>query len=120
MSDLWSQLLDMIGTKAAHTTAYHPQANCIVKRFHRQLKASLKAKLNTFNWFNKLPLVLLRIRIALKEDIGCSATEFGQILWLPGEFFVPSPDASQPHILSCLKSYMARLRPTPTKKSNLK
>ena len=35
VSDLWSQLLDMIGARAAHTSAYHPQANGIVERFHR-------------------------------------------------------------------------------------
>ena len=35
-------------------------------------EASLKAKLNTFNWLNELPLVLLGIQTALKEDIGCS------------------------------------------------
>ena len=75
MSDLWSQLLDMIGAKAAHTTAHHPQSNGIVERFHQQMKASLKAKLNIFNWFNKLQLYLLLIRTALKEDIKCSAAD---------------------------------------------
>ena len=65
----------MIGAKAANTTAYHPQANAIVEHFHRQLKASFKAKLNTSNWLNKLPLILLGIRTALKEDMGCSAAE---------------------------------------------
>ena len=91
MYDLWPQLLDMIGAKAAHTTAYHPQANGIVEQLHRQLKASLKAKLNTSNWFNELPLVLLGIGSALKEDIGCSAADmvYGQTLQLPGEFLFP-------------------------------
>ena len=118
MSDLWSHLLDMIGAKAAHTTAYHPQANGIIKQFHQQLKASLKAKQNTSNWFNELPLVLLGIRATLKEDIGCSAAEmvYGQTLRLPGEYFLPPPDTPQPHaFLSHLKSDMAILRPTPTK-----
>ena len=71
MFDFWSQLLDMIGAKAAHTTAYYPQANGVVEWFHRQMKAS-KGKLNASNWFNKLPLVVLGIRTALKKDIGCS------------------------------------------------
>ena len=72
ISHLWSQLLAMFGIQVAHTTAYHPQANGLVERFHRQLKASLKAKLNTNHWFDDLPLVLLGIRTALKQDIGCS------------------------------------------------
>lgn len=118
VSQLWMQLLAMFGIQATHTTAYHPQANGLVERFHRQMKASLKAKLNTRNWFDELPLVLLGIRTALKQDIGCSAAEmvYGQTLRLPGEFFSPSPDAIDPHsFLSRLKSDMARLRPTQTR-----
>ena len=88
VSDLWPQLLDMIGAKAAHITVCHSQANGIVERFHLKLKASLEAKLNTSNWFNKLPLVLLP-RTAHKEDIGCSAAEmvYGQTFQLPGKIF---------------------------------
>ena len=123
MSDLWSQFLNMTGAKKAHTTAYHSQANGIVERFYQQMKASHKAKLNTFDWFNDLPLVLHGIRTALKEDICCSAAEmvYSQTFRLPGKLFVPSPDAPQSHtFLSCFKSDMARLHPTPTKKSQLK
>lgn len=85
VSHLWTHLLAMFGIHAAHTTAYHPQANGLVERFHRQMKASLKAKLHTSNWFDELPLVLLGIRTALKQDIGCSAAEmvYGQTLRLP-------------------------------------
>ena len=82
------------------------------------MKVSLKAKVITSNWFNELPLVLLGIKTALKEDISSSAAEmvYGQTLWFPGEFVLPSPDAPQPHaFLSCLKSDIARYRPTPTK-----
>lgn len=49
VSHLWTHLLAMFGIHAAHTTAYHPQANGLVERFHRQMKASLKAKLHTSN-----------------------------------------------------------------------
>jgi transposase InsO family protein len=101
VSELWSHLLAMFGIQAAHTTAYHPQANGLVERFHRQMKASLKAKLNSSNWFNELPLVLLGIRTALKQDLGCSAAEmvYGQTLRLPGEFFSASSEVAKPHVL---------------------
>ena len=118
VSHLWMHLLAMFGIQAAHTTAYHPQANGMVERFHRQMKASLKAKLNSTNWFNELPLVLLGIRTALKQDIGCSAAEmvYGQTLRLPGEFFTPSSqDTDQHSFLTRLKGDMARLRPTQTR-----
>ena len=69
------------------TTAYHPQSNGMVERFHRQLKASLMARSATStNWLADLPLVMLGLRTALKEDLHCSAAEmlFGQQLSLPG------------------------------------
>ena len=123
VSQLWTHLLTRFGIHSAHTTAYHPQANGLVERFHRQLKASLKAKLTTANWFSELPLVLLGIRTALKQDIGCSAAEmvYGQTLRLPGEFFSSQSDTTEPHsFLSRLKEDIARLRPTPTSNHNKK
>ncbi|KAA3680865.1 uncharacterized protein DEA37_0003115 [Paragonimus westermani] len=42
-SVLFSQLTKLLGVHRARTTAYHPQANGLVERFHRQLKASLRA-----------------------------------------------------------------------------
>ncbi|VDP99038.1 unnamed protein product [Trichobilharzia regenti] len=73
------------------TTAYHPQANGMVERLHRQLKAGLSATNNT-RWTESLPLVLLRIRNALKADAGCTSAEpvYGTTLRLPGEFVSPS------------------------------
>ena len=41
-SQLWSTLMSLLGSKRARTTAYHPQANGMVERFHCQLKAGLK------------------------------------------------------------------------------
>ncbi len=41
-SNLWDSLMSLLGTKRARTTAYHPQANGMVERFHRQLTAALK------------------------------------------------------------------------------
>ena len=68
-SKLWQALMSFLGSKRAHTTAYHPQSNGLIERFHRQLKAALKAQLNPFfGWMHALPLVLLGIRTAIKED----------------------------------------------------
>ena len=44
MSLLWQDLSDLLGTKLHHTTAYHPQANGLVERFHRSMKVSLRAR----------------------------------------------------------------------------
>ncbi|KOX69027.1 hypothetical protein WN51_07097 [Melipona quadrifasciata] len=46
----------------------------MVERFHRQLKAAIKCH-ETENWVEMLPLVLLGIRTAVKEDLKISAAE---------------------------------------------
>ena len=40
-SDLFAQLMRLLGSHRVRTTAYHPAANGLVERFHRQLKAGL-------------------------------------------------------------------------------
>ena len=42
-SALWQKLMQLLGTKRLRTTSYHPISNGLIERFHRQLKASLKA-----------------------------------------------------------------------------
>ena len=94
-SALFLALTNLLGTKRIRTTAYHPAANGLVERFHRQLKASLKAH-NTVRWTEVLPLVLLGIRTAIKSDLGCSAAElvFGTTVMLPAQFVSPSQTAT--------------------------
>ena len=88
-SELFTQLMQLPGTKRIPTTAYHPIANGLVERLHRQLKASLKAQPDSTNWTDLLPMVLLGIRTAVKEDIHCIAAElvYGTTLHLTGQFF---------------------------------
>jgi len=46
-SSVWSGLCQKLGINHKLTTAYHPQANGLVERFHRQLKEALRARLET-------------------------------------------------------------------------
>ena len=55
---LWTALGKLLGAQLHRTTSYHPQSNGIVERFHRQLKASLKARLIEPHWMDKLLLGL--------------------------------------------------------------
>lgn len=59
MSSLWTQLASTLGISLQCITAYHPQANGLVKHFHRYLKTALQACLSGANWCDKLPWVLL-------------------------------------------------------------
>lgn len=115
-SALFNRLLQVCATKRIRTTSYHPQANGMVERLHRQLKAALMCHADT--WSKALPLVLLGIRTALKEDLQCSSAElvYGEPLRLPGELFVPAThnsDSSAPDFVVRLRATMASLRPIP-------
>ena len=81
--------MSLLGTKRARTTAYHPQSNDMIESFHRQLKTALKAQHNSTQSIDLLPLVLLGIRSAVKQDLSTSTAElfYGTTLRLPGEFF---------------------------------
>ncbi|TWW74045.1 Retrovirus-related Pol polyprotein from transposon 297 [Takifugu flavidus] len=85
---------ESLGVKLHHTTAYHPQANGMCERFHRSMKAALRASLKDSSWVDRLPWVLLGLRTAPKDDLQCSSAEmvYGEPLRVPGEF-VPNTTA---------------------------
>ena len=119
-SHLWKAFTELLGTKHTRTTAYHPIANGMVERFHRQLKSSLKASPHPERWTDMLHLALLGIRTTLKEDLKCTAAElvYGTSLRLPGEFFTPQAIANTDpaSYVTQLKSTMKALRCTPTRR----
>ena len=118
-SNLWAELMKIMGCTRTRTTSYHPQANGMVQRFHRQLKSSLKGRLEAAanSRIFVLPTVLLGIRAAVKEDLGCSSAElvFGMPLRLPGQFFEQPPAGhvdDRAAFLPRLRTAMQDLRPT--------
>ena len=121
-SELWSAVAQSLGVKLHHTTAYHPQANGLCERFHRSMKAALRASLKDSNWVDKLPWVLLGIRTAPKEDLQSSSAElvYGQPLWVPGDFV---PGTTVPWSATLQRSTLldnARLfAPVPTSRHGL-
>nr|VZH98237.1 unnamed protein product [Spirometra erinaceieuropaei] len=117
-SALFQTLLNFLGCTRIRTTAYHPAANGMVERFHRQLKTALRAVEDPGNWSDNLPLALLGIRAALKSDLGCSAAElvFGTTLRLPGEMITPTSrgaDETPDNLVHRLRQFMRSLSPVP-------
>jgi transposase InsO family protein len=76
-----------LGVKHAMTSAYHPQSNGVLERFHRRMKEALKVQAAAADWPNHLPAVILGLRSAPREDSGISAAElvFGAPLQIPGQ-----------------------------------
>eukprot|EP00795_Rhopilema_esculentum_P017777 gene17777-biopygen6616 len=87
-SSLFSHLTKSLGIKRIRTTAYHPCSNGMIERFHRQLKASLKAHHDSNKWTELLPIILLGIRSTVKADLNCTPAQlvYGTTLRLPGQF----------------------------------
>ncbi|CAB4044560.1 Transposon Ty3-G Gag-Pol poly, partial [Paramuricea clavata] len=87
-SKLWEETTQTLGIEHKITTAYHPEHNGRVERFHRSLKNSLRARLNgRSDWLGELPWALLGIRNMPNSDTGVSPAElvFGERLRTPGD-----------------------------------
>ena len=86
---LWTEMCQFLGSKLYHTTAFHPAANGLNEPFNRSLKVALKCQSPRDLWYRNLSLVLLGLRLAIKEDMGCAAVEMalGTSRRLPGEYF---------------------------------
>ncbi|XP_059085645.1 uncharacterized protein LOC131882508 [Tigriopus californicus] len=87
-----------MGTKLHHTTSYHPQANGLIERFHRQLKDALRARLAGPHWFYHLPWILFGIRCAPKDDTNLSPAQlvYRTSLRVPGTLCVHPTALSTP------------------------
>ena len=116
-SELWKALSRLLGMQLHQTTAYRPQANGMVERAHRTLKAALMARGASDDWIEHLPWVLLGIRTMPREGLPASSAEmvYGDTLVLPAEFF-PTDNEPTPPDVELLRARVGKLAPfQPTK-----
>ncbi|KAM0726712.1 Transposon Ty3-I Gag-Pol polyprotein [Formica fusca] len=113
-ADLFKRLTQMTGSKHIRTTAYHPAANGMIERFHRQLKAAIKCH-QTEDWTEILPVVLMGIRAAWKEDMNATTAElvYGEPMRLPGQFLAGKNNDAEDKtsLVNRLRSIMTKLSP---------
>lgn len=115
-SSLFGELAKLLGVTRVHATPYHPQANGLIERSHRVIKAALKCR-TSVNWVDELPTVLLGIRSVYKEDIGATMAElvYGEPIRIPGEFFESTREyQSTSDFVQELRRLFDRIRPTST------
>ena len=74
-SALWVELCRVLGVNHVLTTAFHPQSNGLLERFHQRLKDALRAPATSPSWVTQLPLIMLFLRGMLQEDVQRSPAE---------------------------------------------
>jgi hypothetical protein len=114
-SALWAGLCSLLNIQHSPTTAYHPQSNGLVERFHRRLKDALRSRAAA-DWHDHIPWVLLGIRAAYREDSEFSPAEavYGLQLILPGQF-INTAESPSPSFLSELQTTMTGRPPPPAR-----
>jgi len=93
---------------------YHPQANGMIERWHRSLKAAIICH-GTKDWTNVFP-ILLGLRNSFKDDIKASAAEmvYGTTLRVPEYFTSDEPMGCPEMFVQKLCERMRQVRPMPS------
>lgn len=117
-SELFTELNKLLGTQKLRTTAYHPQANGMVERWHRTFKNAIKCHANN-RWTESLPTILLGLRSIVLENLNASPAElvYGTNLRLPYHFFnqaKPKIKADPTSFVERLKEVMNKIKPVPS------
>ena len=107
-SNLWSAVTRNLGIQHRTTTSYNPEANGLVERFHRSLKASLMSRCTDSTWTQQLPWVLLGLRTVPKtaDDVSPSERVFCEVTSVPGDFFKKPPMTTQDEIRNTVRKFL--------------
>lgn len=73
MSKVFSQVLEELAVKHQVSSAYHPESQGALERFHQTLKTMLRAYcLQTGKeWDEGIPFLLFAVRETVQESLGC-------------------------------------------------
>ena len=115
-SALWAELCRLLGVDHVQTTAFHPQSNGLLERFHRQIKDGLCARATSPSWAAQLPLIMLFLRATPREDVQRSVAEVVYVsqVVLPCQLLLAGPDPPEVFFLQ-LKHAMAGFAALPTR-----
>lgn len=113
-SELFLQLSRLLGFQHNKTTAYNPASNGMIERWHRSFKAAIMCKANQ-QWTKSLPLIMLGLRTAFREDLESSSAElvYGENLRLPSDFIQASTIENQCEVIAKLRSHFKSINPSP-------
>lgn len=78
-SKLFKQVLQSLGVKHAVSSAYHPESQGVLERWHQTLKSMLRKYCleKQKGWDDGVPFVLFAAREAVQESLGFSPAQLG-------------------------------------------
>uniref|UniRef100_A0A669CU45 Gypsy retrotransposon integrase-like protein 1 n=1 Tax=Oreochromis niloticus TaxID=8128 RepID=A0A669CU45_ORENI len=117
MCKIFAQVLQSLGIKHQKSSAYHPESQGALERFHQTLKSMMRKFCleSEKEWDEGLPLLLLAVRESVQESLGFSPAElvFGHTvrgpLQLLKENFLSDTDAPKVNVLDYVSSFRERL-----------
>lgn len=116
-SQLFLQVIRTLSIKHKMSSAYHPQSQGALERFHQTMKAMIKKFCleSSKEWDEGLPFLMLTVRESVHEATGFSPAElvFGHTvrgpLKLLQEKLVDAPGQSKRNVLNYVSSFRERL-----------
>ncbi|KAL0153990.1 hypothetical protein M9458_050705, partial [Cirrhinus mrigala] len=119
MSRVFRKVMKELNIKHCISTAYHPQSQGVLERFHQTLKTMIRTYClqHQKDWDEEIPLLLFAVRNTMQESLGFSPAElvFGHSLRGPLKVLqeqllsVSQTDASQKNVLDHVSSFRERL-----------
>ena len=113
MSGIFQQVMYELGVKQINSSAYHPESQDALERFHASLKTMIRAYVEQHekDWDVGLPLLMFAARESEQESLGFSPFDlvFGHHVRGPLNPFVTSPGDLRD--LGSLFRYEARRSP---------
>lgn len=117
MSKMFSQVLKSLSITHRVSSAYHPQSQGALERFHQTLKSMLKKYCadTCKDWDEGVPLVLLAVRETIQESLGFSPAQlvFGHDLRTPlkllKENILEIKESPKMNVLSYVSRFRERL-----------
>ncbi len=115
-SKVFSQMLSELGIKHQLASAYHPQSQGALERFHQTLKSMLRKFCTETgkDWVEGLPLIMFAVRESVQESLGFSPAELvfghtvrGPLKLLSEQLLSRSPSSMS--ILDYVSSFRERL-----------
>ncbi|XP_073797050.1 uncharacterized protein isoform X2 [Danio rerio] len=117
MSKLFKQVMENLGITHRTSSAYHPESQGALERFHQTLKSMLrKYCMQTGNeWDEGIPMLMFAIRESVQESLGFSPAELVYGYQLRGPLKVLKDqiletDNSKTNVLEYVTKFRARLQ----------